>query len=256
MFLWLSWNSKAFFFFKKKREIKTSPKATTQHITNLIHQQKLAATQHPDTPGLRLEGEEPRRLKNDSNNVVFISMRPHKGKINHCRVIQPPPHTALTTCPWKPVCGALNFTLGEALHETHGDWRPQVGVDQNQRSRTVSSCVSIVGTERLRFHRVWLWSWSKRTNHMSSKTHLEQHLTLENPRASHLSSVCCVIALIWLLSGSSAEMEKFSCSAATHTHTHIYTNTHKCKTTLQAVTAKEAILLLLQFHGDGWHLLA
>lgn len=98
---------------KRKKECRRSPKATTQHITNLIHKRKLAAARRPDAPGPRLEGEEPRRLKNDSNNVAFISMRPHKGEINHRRVKHRflPPHslnnssledgsTALRTSHW------------------------------------------------------------------------------------------------------------------------------------------------------------
>lgn len=76
---------------KEKEKLRSSPEATTQHITNLIHPRKLPAARRADTPGPRLQGEEPRRLKNYSNNIVFISMRPHKGKINQCRVIQAPP---------------------------------------------------------------------------------------------------------------------------------------------------------------------
>lgn len=40
----------------------------------------------PRATGPRLGGVEPRRVKNECNKVVFISMRLHKGRINHCGV--------------------------------------------------------------------------------------------------------------------------------------------------------------------------
>lgn len=61
--------------------------------------------------------------------------------------------------------------------------------------------------------------------------------------------VCCVAALVSLRAGP-RDGKVFSWRPNSHTH-----RSGTRAATLRAATAKEAILLLLQFHGDGWHLL-